>query len=75
MVAKAVIIEENKIETVFIESKIKGRPVIKTNVRGVKINSTLPFRVRFTSIQIPGYSPTNVPAIPLQVIGYSNYIL
>lgn len=41
----------------------------------VKINYDLPFRVRFTSINIEGYSSTNVPPIPLQVIGYSNWIL
>ncbi|MEY3310733.1 MAG: hypothetical protein RL348_51 [Bacteroidota bacterium] len=43
--------------------------------RIVLINEILPFRVRFTSIGIEGYSPNNVPPIPLQVIGYSNYIL
>ena len=42
--------------------------------RGVSINSVLPFRIRFTAIQIPS-SIANVPAIPLQVIGFSNYIL
>lgn len=41
----------------------------------VEIIHTLPFRVRFTSINIEGYTSTNVPPIPLQVIGYSNYIL
>ena len=41
----------------------------------VLINEILPFRIRFTSIGIEGYSPTNVPPIPLQVIGFSNYIL
>lgn len=42
--------------------------------RGVNINSILPFRIRFTAIHIPT-SIGNVPAIPLQVIGFSNYIL
>ena len=42
--------------------------------RGVSIDSILPFRIRFTAIQIPT-SIGNVPAIPLQVIGFSNYIL
>ena len=42
--------------------------------RGIRINSVLPFRVRFTAIQIPN-AIGNVPAIPLQVIGFSNYIL
>lgn len=39
------------------------------------LKSVLPFRVRFTAITIEGYTSTNVPPIPLQVIGYSNYIL
>jgi len=42
--------------------------------RGVNINSVLPFRIRFTAIKIPT-SIANIPAIPLQVIGFSNYIL
>jgi hypothetical protein len=41
---------------------------------GVAIDSVLPFRVRFTAIQIPS-SIANIPAIPLQIIGFSNYIL
>jgi hypothetical protein len=39
------------------------------------INYDLPFRVRFKSIQIEGYSASNPPPIPLQVIGFSNWIL
>lgn len=42
---------------------------------GVKISEFLPFRVRFTAIQIQAIGLGNTPAIPLQVIGYSNYIL
>jgi hypothetical protein len=42
--------------------------------RGISIRSVLPFRIRFTAIEIPA-SIGNVPAIPLQIIGYSNYIL
>jgi hypothetical protein len=39
------------------------------------IEEVLPFRIRFTAIQIPGYNAQTVPPIPLQIIGYSNYIL
>jgi hypothetical protein len=39
------------------------------------ITEVLPFRVKFTAIQIEGLGMGNTPAIPLQVIGYSNYIL
>lgn len=40
-----------------------------------RIEETVPFRVRFTNITVPGYGPNNIPGIGLQVIGYSNYIL
>ena len=40
-----------------------------------QIKYDLPFRVSFRSINIEGYSPSNPPPIPLQVIGYSNWIL
>lgn len=43
--------------------------------RTVVINDVLPFRVKFTAIQIEALGLGNTPAIPLQVIGYSNYIL
>jgi hypothetical protein len=39
------------------------------------INSILPFRVRFTTIGIEGYSANNPPGIGIQVIGYSNWII
>jgi hypothetical protein len=41
----------------------------------VKINQTLPFRVKFTTVQIPGYGPNNPAPIGIAVIGFSNYIL
>ena len=48
---------------------------IKDQTREVRIDAVLPFRVRFTAIQIEKIGLGNTPAIPLQVIGYSNYIL
>jgi len=39
------------------------------------IINTLPFRVRFTTIGIDGYSSTNVPPIGIAIIGFNNYIL
>lgn len=38
-------------------------------------SSILPFRVRFTTIGIEGYSSNNPPGIGIQVIGYSNWII
>jgi hypothetical protein len=39
------------------------------------ITEVLPFRVKFTAIQIQDIGLGNTPGIGLQVIGYSNYIL
>ncbi len=73
--ATATIVDlDNKIAKIkpidFPPAKIKD-----VNLQKVEIKSAVPFKVRFTSIQIEGYTSTNVPPIPLQVIGYSNYIL
>lgn len=43
--------------------------------KGVTINEFLPFRVRITDIDIVAFGVNNVPPIPLQIIGLSNYIL
>lgn len=43
--------------------------------RNTVVTAILPFRVKFTAIQIQAIGLGNTPAIPLQVIGYSNYIL
>jgi hypothetical protein len=48
---------------------------IEDLTRKTVITEVLPFRVRFTAIQIQAIGLGNTPAIPLQVIGYSNYIL
>lgn len=58
-----------------VEKKQKNSTYIITGNRISVIEEILPFRIRFTAIQVPGFSPFNVPAIPLQVIGFSNYIL
>lgn len=41
----------------------------------VKIEESLPFRVQFINVGVFGYSKNNPPPIPLQIIGYNNYIL
>lgn len=52
-------------------------PIIQVEdfTRTAVISDILPFRVRFTAIQVQAIGLGNTPAIPLQVIGYSNYIL
>jgi hypothetical protein len=72
--ATAVILDDINNKTKSIKPFNYSITTIKDPQRTVKIEEILPFRVRFTSIQIQNISGM-VPAIPLQVIGYSNYIL
>lgn len=74
MIATAQIINDLNNKTKTIESVDYSIAKIKNPVREVRVNEILPFRVRFTSIAIESLFG-NPPAIPLQVIGYSNYIL
>ncbi len=67
--------EKRSILTKKIEEKNFSRTSFDTGKRISLIQETLPFRIKFTAIQVPGVSPANVPPIPLQVIGFSNYIL
>lgn len=43
--------------------------------KNVTINELLPFRIRITDKDVVGFGVNNVPPIPLQIIGISNYIL
>lgn len=52
-----------------------GLVKITKPVPTVKINQTLPFRVKFTTVKVPGYGPNNPAPIGIAVIGFSNYIL
>jgi hypothetical protein len=73
--ATALILDElnNKTERIFpIEYSLVKIEDIAINTL---ITEILPFRVKFTAIQIQAIGLGNTPAIPLQVIGYSNYIL
>jgi adenylate cyclase len=73
--ATAVILSKQKQKTRRIEATDFSIAKISEGSRSVKINQVLPFRVRFTNIMIPGYSPNNVPPIGIAVIGLNNYIL
>jgi hypothetical protein len=73
--AKAVLSNKgaNKTRSITLENYSITKIVPETRV--VRINDVLPFRIRFINVGIEGYSSTNLPPIPLQVIGFSNYIL
>lgn len=73
--ASATLYEKAPGKTIRIESENFVNTSFKTGKRVSLIQEILPFRIKFTAIQIPGYGPNNVPPIPLQIIGYSNYIL
>jgi hypothetical protein len=73
--ASVTILDNQPVKTKKIENINFSITKFKTGKRISVINEVLPFRIRFTAIQIPGYSPTSVPPIPLQIIGFSNYIL
>ena len=72
--ATSIILDDVNNTTRLIEQINYPLVQIEEDLRTVTINEILPFRVRFTAIQIEDLRG-NVPAIPLQVIGYSNYIL
>jgi hypothetical protein len=40
-----------------------------------EITEMLPFRIRFTSVQVAGYDPNNPPPVGIAIIGVNNYIL
>ena len=74
--ASAVISNKAPIKTKRIEDSLFIVKTIKQkDLRITTINETLPFRIRFTSVKVPGVSSQNVPPIPLQIIGFSNYII
>jgi hypothetical protein len=73
--AKAVISNKARLVARIIETADYPISKIVQGRRLVEINETVPFRVRFTTITVPGYSSTNIPGIGIQVIGFSNYIL
>lgn len=75
MLPVAIITEKDRINTRSIENKNFYRSTVLESTRTVEINQVLPFRIRFTEVRVPGYSPNNVPGIGLQIIEYSNYIL
>lgn len=72
--ASAVIVDKSG-TTRKIAEKDYPRFSIVPSKRTVRIDETLPFRIKLTNIIVPGYGPSNVPGVGIQVIGYSNYIL
>ena len=73
--ASVKISEKKPVFTKRIEQDFSIKTEITQNPGKVVINSTLPFRIRLTAIRIEAGGSSAIPPIPLQIIGYSNYIL
>lgn len=73
--AKAVIVEQIK----ALARSIKASDFSKTRITHksgkVKINDTLPFRVRFINIGIQTYGAGNAAPIGIAIIGLNNYVM
>lgn len=73
--ASVKIYDKQPVFTKRIEQDLSIKTSISAPSKNVTINSVLPFRIRLTAIRIEAGGSTTIPPIPLQIIGYSNYIL
>lgn len=73
--AKAIITDKHKKKVKAINAVTYGLVKVSKPLPIVKINEVLPFRIRITNIQVPGYSSTNPAGIGIAIIGLNNYIL
>ena len=73
--ASVKIYDKQPVFTKRIEQDLSIKTSISAPSKNVTINSVLPFRIRLTARRIEAGGSTTIPPIPLQIIGYSNYIL
>ncbi len=73
--AQAIIVDKTRVKAKTIKRLNYAKAKIVNPQKIVKINETLPFKVKFINIGVESYGPNNIPGIGIQVIGYSNYIL
>ena len=73
--ASVKIYETRPVVTKSINSDFSIKTSISAPANVSVISSTLPFRIRFTAIRIESSGANAFIPIPLQVIGFSNYIL
>jgi hypothetical protein len=70
------IYEDRPVFTKRIEQDFSiNTSIVSSPSKNVVISSKLPFRIRLTAIRIEAGGINAIPPIPLQIIGYSNYIL
>lgn len=74
-------ISERKVEIKELNHKTKitelnnSVDLVDIQARIAVAETILPFKVRFTNIDIPGYGPSNVPPIGIAIVGVNNFIL
>jgi hypothetical protein len=73
--SKAVISDKTKHITRWVKPADFSNSKIKYKSGNVKINHTLPFKVKFINIGIASYSPSRPAPIGIAVIGVNNYVL
>jgi hypothetical protein len=73
--AKAVIVGESKYLTRSVKNSDFSRSKINYKSRNVKINHTLPFKIKFINIGIQAYGVGNAAPIGIAVIGVNNYVM
>jgi hypothetical protein len=73
--ATSIIIDDKKIKLKKIETSDFNKTVIRYNKPVTIVNEVLPFRVRFQTIGIEGYGPSNPAGIGIAIVGLNNYIL
>ena len=73
--ATAVIIDDYRNRTTVPTTVNHPITQIKYSAPLTVVESILPFRVRFSTIIVEGYTSSNPPGIGIQVIGFSNWII
>jgi hypothetical protein len=73
--AKSTIIEKRSYTVKYVKNSNFFKSKIFYRPGTVKINETLPFRIKFTNVGIPGYGPSGAAPIGIAIIGLNNYVL
>jgi hypothetical protein len=73
--SKAVIVDDTKRSVKFVKNSNSFNSKIKFVPGKVRINETIPFKVKFINIGIQSYTRNNAAPIGIAIIGVSNYVM
>jgi hypothetical protein len=73
--SKSIIVDKAKRSVRYIKNSNFFTSKISYRSGTVKINQTLPFRIKFTNIGIAGYGQGGAAPIGIAVIGLNNYVM